>query len=96
MGTAGGGGGRPAAGRGGRPAAGRRALNRFLERPIGPWFGRVWGLIVNLLANAMALWGVASVMRTGEGWIWIVIGGVATAACIAALALPAGSRDPGT
>ncbi len=74
---------------------GRTALERFLERPIGPWSGRVWGLIVNLAANAMALWGVASVMRTGEGWIWIVIGGVATAVCIAALALPAGSGDPG-
>ena len=56
---------------------------------------RVWGLIVNLAANAMALWGVASVMRTGEGWIWIVIGGVATAICISALALPARPGDPG-
>lgn len=84
-----------AGGSGGRPSEGQSALHRFLERPIGPWSGRVWGLIVNLAANAMALWGVASVMRTGEGWIWIVIGGVATAVCIAALALPARSGDPG-
>lgn len=56
---------------------------------------RVWGLIANLAANAMALWGVASVMRTGEGWIWIVIGGLATAVCISALALPTGPADPG-
>ena len=69
-------------------------LHRLLERRIGPWSGRVWGLIGNLAGNAMALWGVASVMRTGSGWAWIVIGGVATAICIAALALPAGSEDP--
>ena len=69
-------------------------LHRFLERRIGPWSGRVWGLIVNLAGNAMALWGVASVMRTGSGWAWIVIGGVATVICISALALPAGPGDP--
>lgn len=74
---------------------GGTAFERFLDRRVGPWSGRVWGLIVNLGANAMALWGVASVMRTGEGWIWIVLGGVATAICISALALPAGSSDPG-
>ena len=67
----------------------RRAVQRLLERPIGPWSGRVWGLILNLAGNAIALWGVASVMRTGTGWAWIVIGGVGTAVCISALALPA-------
>ena len=66
-----------------------RSIQRLLERPIGPWSGRVWGLIVNLAANAIALWGVASVMRTGSGWTWIVIGGVGTAVCISALSLPA-------
>ncbi|MCY4398123.1 MAG: hypothetical protein OXE96_02110 [Gemmatimonadetes bacterium] len=66
-----------------------RTLQRLLERPIGPWSGRVWGLILNLAGNAIALWGVASVMRTGAGWTWIVIGGVGTAVCISALALPA-------
>ena len=74
---------------GGGAAGARRALQRLLERPIGPWSGRVWGLILNLAGNAIALWGVASVMRTGAGWVWIVIGGVGTAVCISALALPA-------
>ena len=67
----------------------RRAVQRLLERPIGPWSGRVWGLIVNLAGNAIALWGVASVMRTGSGWAWIVIGTAGTVVCISALALPA-------
>ena len=68
--------------------------DRLLERRIGPWSGRVWGLVLNLVANAVALWGVSSVMRTGSGWAWVVVGGAATAACIAVLARPARSRGP--
>lgn len=70
-------------------------LQRFLKRRIGPWSGRVWGLILNLVANAVLLWGVSLLLRTGSGWGWIVIGGTATAACMAALALPDRSGDPG-
>lgn len=69
-------------------------MDRLLERRIGPWSGRVWGLALNLVANAVALWGVSSVMRTGSGWSWIVVGGAATVACIAVLARPA--RSPGS
>ena len=29
-----------------------------LDRRYGIWSGRVWGLIVNLLANALALYGL--------------------------------------
>lgn len=49
---------------------------------------RVWGLIVNFLANLAALWGVSSVIRTGDGWVWAVGGGVVTLACVLWLALP--------
>ena len=52
--------------------------------------GRVRGLVLNLAANAVMLWGVASVLRTGDGWIWIVLGGVVTVACIGVLAVPDG------
>ena len=69
-------------------------VDRLLERRIGPWSGRVWGLVLNLVANAVALWGVSSVMRTGSGWSWIVVGSAATATCIAVLARPA--RSPGS
>ena len=70
-------------------------IHGLLERRIGPWSGRVWGLIVNLVANAVALAGIASVMRTGGGWVWIVVGGAATVVCVAVLALPARSGEPG-
>ena len=73
---------------------GGSALHRFLERRIGPWSGRVWGLILNLAGNGMMLWGISSLLRTGSGWAWIVIGGVVTVACVAALALPARSGEP--
>ena len=69
-------------------------IHRLLERRIGPWSGRAWGLIANLGANAVALWGIASVMRTGSGWAWIALGGVATIVCISVLALPARSGEP--
>lgn len=49
---------------------------------------RVWGLAVNFLANLAALWGVSSVVRTGDGWAWAVGGGVVTLACVLWLALP--------
>ena len=70
-------------------------IQTLLKRRIGPWSGRVWGLILNLAANAVTLWGLSSLLRTGRGWIWIVIGGVATVVCMAALALPDRSADPG-
>lgn len=70
-------------------------IHRWLERRIGPWSGRVWGLIGNLAANALTLWGIASVMRTGGGWVWILVGGAATVVCVALLALPARSGGSG-
>ena len=69
-------------------------LQRFLERRIGPWSGRVWGLIANLAANGLLLWGISSLLRTGSGWAWIVTGAVGTVVCVAALALPASSGEP--
>ncbi len=85
-----GGGGHAGAGNG---AGG--ALQRLLKRRIGPWSGRVWGLVLNLIANAVTLWGVSLLLRTGGGWLWIAIGGTATVVCMAALALPDRSGDPG-
>lgn len=49
---------------------------------------RVWGLAVNFVANLAALWGISSVLRTGDGWAWAVGGGVVTLACVLLLALP--------
>lgn len=63
-------------------------IQAFLKRRIGPFSGRVWGLILNLIANTIALWGVSSLLRTGGGLAWIVIGGAAMVVCMAVLALP--------
>lgn len=49
---------------------------------------RVWGLAVNFVANLAALWGISSVLRTGDGWAWAVGGGVVTLACVLLLVLP--------
>jgi len=64
-----------------------------LQAPIASTMSAAAAL--NLVANAVTLWGVSLLLRTGSGWHWIVIGGVATAACMAALALPDRSGDPG-
>ena len=36
-----------------------------LDRRYGIWSGRVWGLVVNLLANALALYGLVGFLRDG-------------------------------
>ena len=83
---------------GGGSNAGRGAggpLQRLLKRRIGPFSGRVWGLVLNLVANAVTLWGVSLLLRTGSGWVWIVIGGTATVLCMTVLALPDRAAETG-
>jgi hypothetical protein len=63
-----------------------------LEMRVGPWSLRVWGLIVNFLANALTLYGVAGVLRDGSRWPLLVIGLVITAGCLVVLAIP--TPDP--
>ncbi len=36
-----------------------------LDRRYGIWSGRVWGLILNLLANTLALYGLVGFIRDG-------------------------------
>lgn len=59
-----------------------------LEKTIGPLRLRAWGLIVNLIANAMALYGLSQVLSGEGGVIFLVIGGVITLACLLILATP--------
>jgi len=59
-----------------------------LERRVGPWSLRVWGLILNFLANGLALYGAAGVLRDGSGWLLLVSGLVVTAGCMLVLAVP--------
>jgi len=59
-----------------------------LDRRYGIWTARVWGLIINLLANALALYGLVGFLRDGTHLIPLVLGGVVTVACILVLAKP--------
>ncbi len=62
-----------------------------MDRMFGPWRLRVWGLVLNLIGNAIALFGIVRVVRGGSPWLLAVGAGI-TIVCVAALALPA-ARD---
>ncbi len=59
-----------------------------LDRRFGPWPIRVWGLILNFLANAVAVYGAIGFVRDGSRLPLLVIGGVMTVLCILVLARP--------
>ena len=59
-----------------------------VDRRYGPFSGRVWGLIVNLAANALALYGLVGFLRDGTHVIHLAIGIVGTAVCVLVLAQP--------
>ncbi len=63
-----------------------------LDRRYGIWSGRVWGLIVNLMANALALYGLVGFLRDGTHLVYLIVGALVTVACILILAMPA--ADP--
>jgi hypothetical protein len=59
-----------------------------LDRRYGIGTGRVWGLIANLLANALALFGLVGFLRDGTHLIPLVVGVLVTLACVLLLATP--------
>jgi hypothetical protein len=59
-----------------------------LDRKLGHWSLRVWGLIVNLGANALALYGAAGFIRDGSRLPLLVAGCLVTLLCVSILALP--------
>ena len=59
-----------------------------LDRRYGIWSGRVWGLIVNFLANALALYGLVGLLRDGTHVVPLVSGVLVTTACVLLLARP--------
>ena len=59
-----------------------------LDRRYGIWSGRVWGLIVNLVANALALYGLVGFLRDGTHLLPLILGILLTLACIFLLAMP--------
>jgi hypothetical protein len=59
-----------------------------LDRRYGIWSGRVWGLVVNLLANALALYGLVGFLRDRTHVFPLVLGTLVTLACVLLLAKP--------
>lgn len=59
-----------------------------LDRRYGIWSGRVWGLIVNLAANALALYGLVGFLRDGTHVVPLLLGLSVTGVCILLLAQP--------
>jgi hypothetical protein len=60
----------------------------WLDRPLGPMRVRAWGLLANMLANGVALYGLQSVLRDGSGQGILALGVVASVGLIAVLAVP--------
>ena len=59
-----------------------------LDKKLGPWTLRVWGLILNFFANALAVYGAIGVIHDGNRWLWLLLGGSLTLLCILVLAKP--------
>jgi hypothetical protein len=49
---------------------------------------RAWGLLANMLANGVALYGLQSVLRDGSGQGILALGVVASVGLVAVLAVP--------
>ena len=65
-----------------------------LERKYGQWTLRVWGLILNLIGNALALYGAVGVLKDGSRLPFLIIGLIITLFCIVILSFP-DLRDDG-
>lgn len=61
----------------------------ILERKAGPFRLRVWGLIVNFLANLAALYGLTQYLGSGNGLAFLAPGALITLAMIIVLSKPA-------
>jgi len=60
----------------------------WLDRPLGPMRIRAWGLVLNFLANALALYGLALFLGDGSGVVPLVSGLSLTAGLLLILAVP--------
>ena len=59
-----------------------------LDRRLGLWPLRVWGLILNFIGNALAIYGAIGFIRDGSRLPLLVIGGGITLVCLFLLAKP--------
>jgi hypothetical protein len=59
-----------------------------IDRRYGHFSGRVWGLIANLAANALALYGLVGFLRDGTHLVHLTVGLVCTVTCVLILSKP--------
>jgi hypothetical protein len=59
-----------------------------LDRRYGPCSARVWGLVLNLAGNIIAMYGLAGYLRDGSGIFWLGFGVALSIACILVLSRP--------
>ena len=59
-----------------------------IDRRWGPWSGRVWGLILNFIANGLAIYGAIGMIRDGSRILIFIMGLFVTLVCILTLARP--------
>jgi len=59
-----------------------------IDSRYGPFSGRVWGLVINFGANALALYGLAGFLRDGTHLVHLTVGPIVTVACVLLLARP--------
>ncbi|MGD8540026.1 MAG: hypothetical protein PVI66_15025 [Candidatus Aminicenantes bacterium] len=59
-----------------------------LDKKIGPWPLRVWGLVLNFIGNAVAIYGAIGFIRSGSRLPLLITGLVITLTCIVVLAKP--------
>ena len=59
-----------------------------LDKKIGPWPLRVWGLVLNFAGNAVAIYGALGFIRDGSRLPLLIFGIVITLTCILVLAKP--------
>ncbi len=59
-----------------------------LERKLASVRLRVWGLVVNFIANIIALYGLAGILNGRDTWLVFISGSVLTLLCLLVLAMP--------
>lgn len=59
-----------------------------LDKKIGPLTIRVWGLVLNFIGNAVAIYGAIGFIRNGSRLPLMILGIVITLTCILVLAKP--------
>jgi len=63
-------------------------MDRILDRKYGPFSGRVYGLILNLIANAVAIHGAINYVIKGHSPLEMFLGIGTTVICCLILAIP--------